>query len=143
MNRRAGGFTLLEVMAAIVILALAFAVLLKAMGSSVALTHKAAARTEAAAWAQSMLDSAYVMEPPQPGVTAGRFDATYRWRLQVSPWQPRQSGARRQKQPEPGSRLQLYKLDLAVMWGMPPRQHVAHFTTLRVVRAHDGEGLPP
>lgn len=140
MNSRADGFTLLEVMAAIVILALAFAILLKAMGSSVALTHKAAARTEAAAWAQSLLDSAYVMTPPQPGTTAGRFDATYRWRLDVQPWQPPQTGGAGQK--PSADPLRLYKLDLAVMWGAPPRQHVAHFATLRVVRPRPTGDLP-
>lgn len=140
MNARHGGFTLLEVMAAIAILALAFVVLLKAMGSSVALTHKAAARTEASAWAQSLLDSAYVMTPPQPGTTAGRFDATYRWRLDVQPWQPHRASTARQT---PGADpLRLYKLDLAVMWGTPPRQHVAHFATLRVVRPHPVGELP-
>ncbi len=128
-------------MAAIVIMALAFAVLLKAMGSSVALTHKAAARTEAAAWAQSLLDSAYVMQPPQPGVTAGRFDATYRWRLRVSPWRPPRQG--RPRKPQDGDGLRLYKLDLAVTWGVPPRRHVAHFATLRVVRGQGDGALAP
>ncbi len=141
MKRRGGGFTLLEVMAAIVILALAFAVLLKAMGASVALTHQAAARTRAAAWAQSMLDSVDAMQPPQPGTTQGRFDATYHWRLQVTPWRPADS--RKRKSTSRNGPLRLYELDLAVMWGPQARQHVAHFRTLRVARVNsNGEGMP-
>lgn len=130
MKTRADGFTLLEVMAAIMIMALAFAFLLQAMGASVALTHKAAARTQAAAWAQSLLDSAYVMTPPQAGVRQGRFDKTYHWRLTVQRWQPRH--AIDKKQAVRNNDLRLYQLDLAVMWGAPPRQQVAHFATLRV-----------
>ena len=98
------------------------------------------ARTQAAAWAQSLLDSAYVMAPPQPGTTAGRFDATYRWRLDVQPWQAPRASSAAQK-PALDS-LRLYKLDLAVMWGTPPRQHVAHFATLRVVRPRPTGDLP-
>ena len=50
--RCARGFTLLEVVAAIAILALSATVMLKALGASMALTHNAATQTQAAAWAQ-------------------------------------------------------------------------------------------
>lgn len=146
MKRSARGFTLLEVLAAIVLLALTFTILLKAMGASLALTHKAATRTEVAAWAQSFLDSAYVMSPPRPGVREGRFDSEHRWRLRVEPWQPPRQGRRRDDARHDSgaqSAPRLYKLDLAVMWGPPARQQVAHFVTLRVADASGDSGEVP
>lgn len=130
MRRAAHGFTLLEVIGAIAVLSICFAVLLEAMGGSLALTRKAATRTQATAWARSKLDAAFVMRPPRPGVTTGRFDQRYRWRLRVQPWEPAHAGA-------PGSlhTLALYKLDLTVFWGQGRRTHAAHFETLRVANA--------
>lgn len=145
MNRRAHGFTLLEVVAAIAILALSSAVLLKALGASMELTHKAATYTQASAWAQSLLDSAFVMRPPEPGVTHGRFNKRYHWTLTVTPWQPSSTGkprGARRAPTMPGQQLRLYKLDLAVMWGPATREHVAHFDTLRVVRGQPAGRLP-
>ncbi len=147
MKRGAGGFTLLEVLAAIVVMALAFTMLLKAMGASLALTRKAGQRTEVAAMAQSLLDGAFVMSPPQPGITRGRFDDSHRWRLEVRRWRPpatARRGHRRQSDddtPAGAPPLALYKLDLAVMWGPPARQQTAHFRTLRVAKPAT-EGAP-
>lgn len=141
MRQRVHGFTLLEVIAAIAILALSAAILMKVLGASMTLTRKAAARTQAVAWAQSLLDSAFVMQPPVPGVTQGRFDKTYRWRLTVQPWQPLHTQASHVAT-ETGNSLQLYKLNLAVTWGPPARTHVAHFDTLRVVHSRAAETGP-
>jgi general secretion pathway protein I len=145
MRQRARGFTLLEVVAAIAILALSSAALLQALGASMELTHKAAARTQAAAWAQSLLDARFAMKPPHPGMTHGRFDQTYHWQLTVTPWQPPPTGGPRKAQGVPATRghgVRLYKLELAVMWGPPTREHVAHFDTLRVVRARSARSSP-
>jgi general secretion pathway protein I len=145
MRQRAHGFTLLEVIAAIAILALSSAALLQALGASMELTHKAASHTQAAAWAQSLLDSRFAMKPPRPGVTHGRFDKTYHWQLTVTPWQPSPTGNQpttRGAPATPGHGLRLYKLDLAVMWGPARREQVAHFDTLRVVRARPAESTP-
>lgn len=133
---RQRGFSLLEVIAAILLLAIAFAALMKVAGGAIALSRNAAAHDAAALWARSLLDSAYVTEPVAPGSRSGQFDRSYRWTLSTTPWQA------------PGTQagddaLQLYRLDLTVSWGSTAHPQVAHFDTLRLGRPQVAAGGAP
>lgn len=134
---RQSGFSLLEVIAAIAVLAIAFAALMQVAGSSLSLTANANERTQAALRARSLLDGAFVMEPLREGSSEGRFDDTYRWRMNVGRYQPPDD------RPGQGgmSAGLLYRLDLDVIWGDRDRERHARFSTLRMGRA-DGNGLP-
>ncbi|WP_426687431.1 type IV pilus modification PilV family protein [Rhodanobacter ginsengiterrae] len=125
MPRSQNGFSLLEVIAAIMLLAIAFTALMKVAGASINLTQNAAGYSQAAMRARSLLDSAFVGEPLKPGSRSGRFDAQYRWQLDVTPWNPPGSAV-------PGAPLQLYQLDLAVAWGPDAHPRSTHFRTLRL-----------
>jgi general secretion pathway protein I len=119
------GFSLLEVIAAIMLLAIAFAALMKVAGASISLTQNAAGYTQAALWARGMLDSAFVGEPVRAGNSAGQFNKTYRWRLAVTPWTATGNVL-------PTAPMHLYQLDLDVLWGPVSRPRSAHFRTLRL-----------
>ncbi len=121
------GFTLLEVIAAIMLLAIAFTVLMRVAGGSIRLSQNASAHSEAALWARSLLDTAFTTEPIRPGSTSGRFDQRFRWQLEVTPWRPAAA--------PPNTPLQLYQLDLDVMWGPPVHPRSVHFRTLRLASA--------
>lgn len=122
-SRHQSGFSLLEVIAAILLLAVTFAALMQVAGGAIGLTRRAAAHDEAAMWARSKLDSSFVLDAPKAGVTEGRFDKNYRWRLQVTPWTA--AGV------SPGGMMRLYRLDLEVLWGTASHPDRAHFSTLR------------
>lgn len=122
---RTAGFSLLEVIAAILLLAIAFTALMKVAGASMALSHNAAQHSQVAMHARSLLDSAFVGEPIKPGSSSGRFDSQYRWQLDVSPWQAGGPVA-------PDAPIQLYQLDLTVSWGPSARPRNAHFRSLRL-----------
>jgi general secretion pathway protein I len=128
------GFSLIEVIAAIMLLAIAFTALMKVAGASVDLTQNAADHSEAAMWARSKLDSAFVGEPLKPGNTSGRFNAKFRWQLAVTPW----NGAGATK---PNAPLHLYQLDLDVLWGSSVHPRSAHFSTLRLTGMQPGGGI--
>jgi general secretion pathway protein I len=130
------GFSLLEVIAALLLLGIAFAALMQVAGSGVRLTQKAAERSEAAMWARSLLDSAFVLEPIRTGNSSGRFDRQFRWQLQVTPWSP--TG-----RPTAATPLLLYKLDLDVLWGSAAHPAKAHFSTLRLASADAQPGATP
>lgn len=124
---RASGFTLLEVIAAIALLALAFTALMRVAGGSIRLSQNASDHSEAALWARSLLDTAFTTTAVRPGTSAGRFDQRFRWQLAVTPWQPATV--------PPNAPLRLYQLDLDVMWGPPAHPRSAHFRTLRLAAA--------
>jgi general secretion pathway protein I len=132
------GFTLIEVLAAIMLLGIAFTALLGVAGASTALTQNAADRSAAALWARSMLDGGFVTAPPPVGHSSGRFDDKFSWQLDVSPWAD--NAARNAT----GS-MQLYQLDLEVAWGSTGRRHSTHFRTLQLVQGPRGmaEGGSP
>lgn len=125
--RHACGFSLLEMIAAIMLLAITFAALMEVAGGSIRLSQKASDYTQAALWARSKLDTSFVLEAPQPGMTQGNFDNRYRWRMQVTPWAvPNTAPA--------GTpyAFRMYKLDLDVIWGSAPFEHTTRFSTLRI-----------
>lgn len=125
---RQRGFSLLEIIAAVLILAVAFTALMELAGGSMNLTARAAERSQAALWARSLLDSAFVLDPIRTGHTEGRFDDRYRWRLAVTPWTPPDAAPDANQ-----GMLRLYRLDLDVLWGPTAHERIAHFSTLRAV----------
>ncbi|MEO7071581.1 MAG: type II secretion system protein [Rhodanobacter sp.] len=125
-SRHQNGFTLLEVIAAIMLLGIAFAALMKVAGASIALTQNASTHSAAAMWARSALDSAFVTTPVKVGHSAGRFDRRFAWQMDVTPWGnvPGSAGA--------PQALALYQLDLTVSWAGRGGTNAAHFRTLRL-----------
>lgn len=132
-RRRVGGFSLLEVIAAIAVLAIAFAALMQVAGSAMSLTARANERTQAALRARSLLDGAFIMDPVQEGSSEGRFDDTYRWRMNVAPFVPADAGV----DPAAGG-SRMYRLDVDVLWGDDGHERRAHFSTLRFAAVPGG-----
>ena len=132
------GFSLIEVIAAIMLLAIAFTALMKVAGASTSLTQNAAEHSGAAMRARSFLDSVFVGEPIKPGSSSGKFDQQYRWQLNVTPWNEAGNAA-------PQASLHLYQLDLNVLWGPLAHPRSAHFRTLRLggpVAANNAQTFP-
>lgn len=134
---RQRGFSLLEVIAAIAILAIAFAALMQVAGSSLSLTARANERTQAALRARTLLDGAFVMEPVREGSSEGRFDDTYRWRMNVARYRPPDDATRDDASDAGG----MFRIDLDVVWGDPSSERHARFSTLRL--AGPGGGNAP
>lgn len=128
------GFSLLEVIAAIMLLAIAFTALMKVAEASIRLSQNASAHSEAALYARSLLDTAFVNEAIKPGSSSGQFDQRFRWRMDVTTWNP-PVPAPSALSPGPTATIatmQLYQLDLDVLWGSPAHPYSAHFRTLRL-----------
>lgn len=131
------GFTLIEVLAAIALLSLAFAVLLSSLGNAARLASDADAHTRAALCAQSALDGSFVLSPIRPGTSQGRCDRRFHWQLRATPWRPPAQG-------RDTPQVDLFRLDLTVLWNDNGRRHHAEFSTLRAQSpGRGGAGSPP
>jgi len=111
---REQGYSLIEVIVAFAVLALALTLLLGTLSGGVRQVRESADAGRAALYAQSLLDSIGMDEPLTPGRSTGEFDGgRYRWELGITPWlEP--------ARPSPaldGSTPRLLELRLAVSWG--------------------------
>lgn len=129
--QRQDGFTLIEVMAAFVVFALLFGVILQVLSTSMSNTRRSGDFTQAALWAQSVLDGAGVEHMLEAGRSSGRFDDRFSWTLEVTEEMVfDERGLDALDLP-----IALYALELTVEWGDErPRQAV--FRTLRSVDIH-------
>lgn len=125
---RVRGFTLLEVLVAFALLAMAMTLLLGTLSGAARQIGQADRAGRAALHAQSLLAQLGVDGPLQPGSKDGTTEDGYRWQLQVAPWQD-------PAHPEfaasnPGA-PRLLDVRLVVAWGEGPREHL-RWETLRL-----------
>lgn len=129
---RQRAFTLIEILAAFVVFALAFGAVMQALSGSIRNTVQSRGYTQAALMARSKMDALGVTEPIRPGGDRGELAEGYRYDLEIREWEPPED-------PGPDGNLQpevvMYRVDMTVEWGEPPRVRRAEFTTLRAVQA--------
>jgi general secretion pathway protein I len=83
LDRSDAGFTLVETLAAFVVLALVLTMLFDGLSLTPAAGHHAEIMREALRLAQAKLDGLGVTEPLFPGDSSGHFDNGFAWRLQI------------------------------------------------------------
>lgn len=131
MKSRQAGFTLIEAIAAFVLLALFLGILMAALTTSMRQTVRAEQESMASQWAQSKLDLVGIGEKLETGSTRGRFDDGYRWEMQVEEYEPpREVPLEIPLDPE-SLGMNLYRVDLDVFWGPRQGERSTRFTTLR------------
>lgn len=152
---RVQGFTLIEIVAALVLFALAIGVFMQMTGNSMKATRQAKAYSTAALHAQSLLDAVGHGEELEEGQDSGRFDDGYEWTLVVRKEDPRVTTRNAGIQPAatgaapaPQGAAQplgaagiteevpvdLFRLELTLRWPEGRDWREAGFTTLRAVQ---------
>ena len=129
--RRQRGFTLIEMVAAFFIFALAFAMLIGSASAGLRKVRLASQSTQAALFAQAKIDGLGVAEALEEGLETGRFDDDYSYEVEIRKTEP---------PPAPNGAVDqipvdLYRIDLTVRWGERNRERSAHFATMRAVGA--------
>jgi general secretion pathway protein I len=141
------GFTLIEVIVAFAVLALALAIVLGTLSNAARQVRWSEDAGRAALHAQSLLDDVGVATTLVPGRSEGVLeDGRYRWTLRVEPWRdpvPRDEAATPQSVDPAAPRL--LRLALDIRWGAAaddPRNRL-HLESLRFVRPDTAAASPP
>ena len=93
--RTPNGFTLLEIMVALAILATGIVSVLELFGSSLRLGGKASQRTQAVIYAQNVMERVLAKEHLEDGQESGEFPNGYRWEARVQEIHPPEDGRKR------------------------------------------------
>lgn len=116
------GFTLLEVLVALIIFGIAFGVLAQIVQSGLRQSDTAAATTTAVLLARSQLARVGADVPLQTGTLEGETAEGFRWRTGILPAEiePRED------------ELVLYLVEVIVAWGPLEREQAISLTSLRL-----------
>ena len=138
-RQRSGGFTLLEVMLALVIFALSFATVLEIMAGSMRSVGRASDDTEVALLAQSLMDLVGSEIPVGEGEYSDTGMDRYNWQMSISLYdavgESETVGLNTQELAD-NSGIELYRVDLYMDWETGRRQRELHFSTIRSVLAN-------
>lgn len=127
--RAARGFTLIEIVVAFSILAVGLGVAMQIATGAMRQSRSAADYTEAALYAQSLLDTAGVGERLEEGSSSGEFDDRFSWELRADPFEIQTDSPL-----DPGiAPVELVRLELLVRWQRGRGQQEARFITLRAL----------
>ena len=124
---RQRGFTLIEVMVAFIIAALALSLLFQAASSSGTAAHQAGYYEEAVSRAKSHMAMVGRDADIAPGEREGDDGSGYRWRVKITPSavaQPPQGSS-------PENRLALYNVEVSISWSDSGRLHSVVLHTQR------------
>jgi general secretion pathway protein I len=121
------GFTLLEVLVSLAILAGALTAMFQIFSRTLETTADAKSRTIAASLAQSLLARVGIEIPLREGESSGEFDSGFRWRLRMTPYDPDQFGETPFARP--------YEIAIDVLWDARSKIQRVHLSTLRLATA--------
>ena len=137
---RQRGFTLIEVIIAFALLALALTLLLGSMSGAARQIRNSDDASRATLHAQSLLAQLGSGEVLQPETRQGSFeDGRYRWVLEISPYS---DPTKRVVTLVSSSSPSLLQVKLVVSWGDASDQQL-QWQTLRLVPAENSAGLMP
>lgn len=132
------GFTLLEVMVALAILALGLVTVLELFAGSARLGVKASRHTKAAIYAQNEMNRLFAQPTLAEGEESGELPDGYFWRARVQEIHPGDVQTRGDpQQHNPTDRLHLYTLEVTISWHEHGRQQTFTLRSLRTTTEED------
>jgi len=122
---RESGFTLIEVLVALTILAISLTILFSVFGHSLARHAETQSRMAARAVASSLLAQAEAANFLSPGETTGSIQPDLSWRLKVIPY-----GSQKDQESWPGTAVEI---SATVTWGDHGAGQTLTLSTLRLL----------
>ena len=130
MHNTQQGFTMIEILAAFLVFVLAFAMALQILSASKQNIRRSSEYTQAALWAQSIMETVGLERPIEDTLEQDRFNDDYSYVLNIETYElGGDDGVLREVVP-----VDLFRVEVVVQWGDQNRQREARFVTLRSVR---------
>ncbi len=136
------GFTLLEVMVALMILAVGLVTVLELFAGSVRLGGKASYRTQAALYGQNMMDRLFAQAVLEDGEQGGALPNGYTWQARVREISPDDADDYlRSAEESPGDFLHLKEIEVRIGWQEYSQPKVFVLRSLRALTEEIEAGL--
>lgn len=133
------GFTLLEVMVALAILALGIVTVLELFAGSLRLGTKASRYTQAAIYAQNEMDRLFAQPTLEEGEESGELPDGYAWRARVQEIHPDETQTRfDSRQQNPTDLFHLHTIEVEVSWQEGGAEHTFTLRSLRTIAENQG-----
>jgi general secretion pathway protein I len=128
-----GGFTLLEVLLAIMILAITVTVLLQQFSVALRASTTAQEVTRGTLYAKLKLEELKMVEELTESAQSGTFADGYDWETRVVPY-THEAAVPEDEQIYDSMRVETFQLESTVKWRMGERTRAVTLTTLKTVR---------
>ncbi|HXG17858.1 MAG TPA: prepilin-type N-terminal cleavage/methylation domain-containing protein [Methylomirabilota bacterium] len=113
----AAGFTLLEVMVALAILGLGIVTVLELFSGSLNIGVKASRHTQAAIYAQNVMDRLFALATLDDGEDGGELPGGYTWRVRIQEIRPDEDHSRLQPdRPNQTDFFHLKEIEVQIRW---------------------------
>ena len=127
LSGKQGGYSLIEVLVAFVILAMALTVLLRIFSGGLRNVDAATDYAQAVVIANAQMNSPGSIEPLQPGETAGEIEERFTWTRTISDFRLETQSTNPERQ------LPAYHISVEVQWADGNGTRRVAFETLRLV----------
>lgn len=137
------GFTLLEVMVALSILALGIVTVLQLFSGSSQLGVKASRHTQAAIYAQNVMDRIFAQTRLENGEDGGELPGGYSWRARVDELRPDEDqSSLKPNRPNPMDLFHLKEIEVQIRWEENGGPKVFALKSLRTQIEQSDNALP-
>lgn len=138
------GFTLLEVMIALAILGLGIVTVLELLSGSLNIGVKASRHTQAAIYAQNIMDKLFARTTLQDGDERGEFQDGYVWQARVQEIRPDDDRSRLQpNRPNQTDLFHLKEIEVQISWNENGGAHSFVLRSLRTQAEQPDNGQNP
>ena len=132
------GFTLLEILLAIVILGVSLTVIMQQFSAGLRIAHTSKTYTTAISYAKQKLEEFQLQEEIEETEESGDFDDGYSWRVTIVPYEDYLEEEGEDEDLFELLPLEMYRLDSVVSWMEGDKEKSVLLSTLKTVKKQEG-----
>ena len=129
------GFTLIEVVVAMAILAIGLTIIIELFSGGLRLGRTSVEYTKAVNYARMKMEEFSLKQTMEEGSEEGMFDDTYHWRIDVK----RVDVLQVENRPDFEPPAELFQVKINVLWKSGSRERSTRIESLRTIKLEDSE----